>query len=86
MTGNPTIPPSPMALACPTCARGVYRLSLRGRLARWRAYWTKQLPFACASCGWQGRLKVAATQDAVIDELPWFRAREPKRHQDKGAT
>ncbi|MBI1764210.1 MAG: hypothetical protein HYR56_22525 [Acidobacteria bacterium] len=73
----------PHVVCCPACRQAVYRLTLRGRWARWRAWLTGRRPYACAHCGWQGRLAVAAAQADVIDQLPWFRSREPRR-KDKG--
>ena len=73
----------PAFIVCPTCGQAVYRLSLDGRWARWRARWLRRLPYGCASCGWRGTLVAPKAQQDVIDELPWFRAREPARRDDK---
>lgn len=67
----------PLGQPCPACGNAVYRLSLRGRWARWWAWLTGRRPYACAHCGWQGRLVPRVAQDDVLDQLPWFRAREP---------
>jgi predicted RNA-binding Zn-ribbon protein involved in translation (DUF1610 family) len=72
----------PHTLSCPACGKSVYRLSLSSRLARWRARFSQQRPFACAECGWQGSLVVADPHPEVIDQLPWFRARAPKSRPD----
>ena len=68
-------------LNCPACGNSVYRLSLNGRLARWRARLTRRRPYACAQCGWQGTLAHAGAHEDMIDQVPWFRAREPKRRK-----
>jgi predicted RNA-binding Zn-ribbon protein involved in translation (DUF1610 family) len=71
----------PEGLNCPACGKAVYRLSLRGRLARWCAWFTTRRPYACAECGWQGRLIPPNPREDVIDHLPWFRARPPNRRK-----
>jgi hypothetical protein len=71
-----------MGMNCQVCSNAVYRLSLRGPLARWRARLTRRRPYACASCGWQGWLTAPASQADVLDQLPWFRAREPAKRNE----
>jgi predicted RNA-binding Zn-ribbon protein involved in translation (DUF1610 family) len=73
----------PRELACPACGQAVYRLTLGDWWARWLARLTKRRPYACAQCGWQGWLIPPAPHEDVIDHLPWFRARPPKRRKDE---
>lgn len=75
-------PMKPRALRCPSCGGAVYRLSLGGRWARWWAWLRRQRPYACATCGWRGKLVYHDPHTDVIDELPWFRAREPVSRKD----
>ncbi|MFN7945021.1 MAG: hypothetical protein U0Z53_06695 [Blastocatellia bacterium] len=77
MTDTENKPPP----VCRQCGSAVYRLSLQGTLARWRARLTRQRPFACAECGWQGWLSQTGDEPAVIDQLPWFRAIAPRRNK-----
>ena len=73
----------PLGPHCPACGNAVYRLSLRGRWGRWWAWLTGRRPYACAQCGWQGRLTLRAAQEDVLDQLPWFRAREPAPRKEQ---